>query len=87
MTHYVVLCDWAVNFDNGYQRECHVTGVAHSLEEAKEILAKASFDEKIYARQQNWDMQEDSDMCFYAKEKSDYDVEHVYFYIEEVSAK
>ena len=84
MKHYVVLCDWAARFDNGVAHECHVTGVAHSPEEAKEILANASVDEKEYAYEHNWEIQEDSDVCFCAGEKGNYDDEHAHFYIEEV---
>ena len=44
MKHYVVLCDSAV--DNMGYDETNVTAVAHTLEEAKQILAEQSVDEK-----------------------------------------
>lgn len=85
MKHYVVLCDLAVRFSNGISYETHVTGVAHTFEEAKEILATASTEEKEYAYEHNWDIQEDSDVCFCAGEQGNYDDEHAHFYIEEVN--
>ena len=83
MKHYVVLCDWAV--DNGVQEQgVNITGVAHTLNEAKNIFAKAVVDEKEYAREHNWKIYEDSDVCFDAGEDGYYNAEHVCFYIEEV---
>lgn len=86
MMHYVVLCDCAARFngDPVIARECHVIGVAHTLKEAKKILAKASVDEKEYAYEHNWEIQEDSDICFCAGEEGNYDDEHAHFYIQEV---
>ena len=82
MKHYVVLCDWAVDHlcDSGV----NITGVAHSLEEAKEIFAKAIVDEKKYAKENNWTIYEDTDMCFDAGEDGYYASEHTHFYIQEV---
>ena len=80
MKHYVVLCDWAVNDAEGV----NITGVAHSLEEAKEIFAKAVVDEKKYAEDNGWEIYEDLDVCFDAGEDGYYATEHAIFYIEEV---
>ena len=63
----------------------NITGVAHSLEEAKEIFAKAVVDEKAYAKEHNWHIYEDSDVCFDAGEEGFYNAEHTRFYIEEVA--
>jgi phosphoribosyl-dephospho-CoA transferase len=83
MKHYVVLCDWAV--DNGeIANGVDVTGVAHSLKEAKEIFAKAVVDEKKYAHDQGWEIYEDTDVCFNAGEEGYYAAEHVRFYIQGV---
>ena len=85
MKHYVVLCDWAMSHNDGeVNRECHVTGVAHTPEEAKEILVKAAVDERKYAYEHDWEIHEDSDMCFCAGEQGNYDNEHAHFYIQEV---
>ena len=82
MKHYVVLCDWAV--DHLGEQGVNITGVAHSLEEAKEIFANAVGDEKKYATENNWTIYEDSDVCFDAGEDGSYAVEHVHFYIQGV---
>ena len=82
MRHYVVLCDWAV--DRVCASGVDITGVAHSLEEAKEIFAKAVIDEKKYAEENNWKVYEDSDVDFDAGEDGHYAAEHAHFYIEEV---
>ena len=82
MKHYVVLCDWAV--DHLSEHGVNIAGVAHSLEEAKEIFAKAVVDEKKYAKENNWTVYVDSDTCFDAGEDGFYAAEHTLFYIEEV---
>ena len=83
MKHYVVLCDWAV--DNGCMEQgVNITGVAHTLEEAKAIFADAVVDEKQYAKENNWTVYEDTDVCFDAGEDGYYNAEHAHFYIEEV---
>lgn len=83
MKHYVVLCDWAItgNFtDSGV----NITGIAHSLDEAKEIFAKAVVDEKKYAEEHGWKIYEDSDVEFDAGEDGYYEAEHAHFSIQEV---
>ena len=82
MKHYVVLCDWAV--DHMSAHGISVTGVAHSLEEAKEIFAKGVIDEKKYSEAHGWTIYENSDMEFDAGEEGYYEAEHAHFYIEEV---
>lgn len=83
MTHYVILCDWAVT-QNCIDCGVNITGVAHSLDEAKEIFAKAIADEREYAKQNNWIVYKDSDVEFDAGEDGFYIQEHAHFYIEEV---
>ena len=82
MKHYVVLCDSAVD-GMGYD-ETHVTGVAHSIEEAKKILAENSKDDKEYAYEHGWAIYADTDAEFDAGEDGFYATEHTHFYIEEV---
>jgi hypothetical protein len=82
MKHYVILCDSAVD-QMGYD-ETHVTEVAHSLEEAKKILAERSADDKEYAREHDWIIYVDTDEEFDAGEDGNYAAEHTHFYIEEV---
>lgn len=82
MKHYVVLCDSAVD-GMGYD-ETHVTGVVHSLEEAKKILAEKSMEDKEYAREHGWTIYTDTDDEFDAGEDGFYAAEHTHFYIEEV---
>lgn len=85
MKHFVVMCDWAMLDGNGFASNgADVTGVAHSLEEAKEIFAKAVIDEKEYAEDNNWTIHEDSDVEFDAGEEGNYTEEHAHFYIQEV---
>ena len=80
MKHYVVLCDWATNDAEGVD----ITAVAHSLEEAKEIFAKAVVDERKYAEEHGWEIFDDTDRCFDAGEGGFYAVEHAHFYIQGV---
>ena len=47
MKHYVVVNDWA----NEYESGTTILGVAHSLEEAKEIFNQYVDDEKAYAEE------------------------------------
>lgn len=82
MKHYVVLCDSAVD-SMGYD-ETHVTGVAHTLEEAREIFARAVVGEKQYAYEHGWTIHVDTDEEFDAGEEGFYAAEHTHFYIEEV---
>lgn len=80
MKHYVILCDWAANDTEGVD----ITGVAHSLEEAKEIFAKAVVGEKKYAEENGWEIFTDIDVEFDAGEEGYYAAEHARFYIQEV---
>lgn len=82
MKHYVVIFDWAV--ENTCSNGIEICGVAHSLEEAKEIFAKASADEKAYAKEYGYTIYTDNNMEFDAGEDGSYAAEHAHFYIEEV---
>lgn len=85
MSHYVILCDWAI--DSMCDSGVSILGIAHSLEEAKEIFAKAVIDEKKYAKENGWEIFEDTDVCFDAGEEGFYATEHTHFYIQEVEYK
>lgn len=85
MKHYVILCDWAV--DNVGESGVSVTGIAHTLEEAKAIFAEASVDEKAYAIENGYTVYADTDTEFDAGEEGCYATEHVHFYIEEVEGE
>ena len=82
MKHYVILCDSAVD-TVGYD-ETHVCAVTHTLEEAKEILARAVADDKFYAEEHGWEIHADTDEEFDAGEEFNYATEHAHWYIEEV---
>lgn len=82
MKHYVVIYDWAV--DHISESGVEITAVVHSLEEAKEIFAKAVESEKIYAEANNWTIYTDSDVEFDAGEEGYYAAEHAHFYIQGV---
>lgn len=82
MKHYVVVFDWATN--NTCSNGIEICGVAHSLEEAKEIFARASKDERAYAKENGYIIYVDNDMEFAAGENGYYATEHAHFYIQEV---
>lgn len=46
MKHYVIVNDWA----NEYESGTTILGVVHSMEEAKEIFNQSLADEKQYAK-------------------------------------
>lgn len=80
--HYVILCDWAV--DHMSDRGVDVIGIAHSLDEAKGMFAKAVIDEKNHAVENDYEIYENSDVEFDAGEDGYYNAEHVRLYIQEV---
>lgn len=82
MSHYVILCDWAV--DHMCTSGVDITAVTHTLEEAKEIFAKKVVDEKKYAEDNGWEIFTDTDVEFDAGENGSYNAEHAHFYIQEV---
>lgn len=84
MEHYVVVCDWAAVHHGCSDNGLEFSGIAHSLDEAKEIFAKAVVGEKNYAKEHNWTIYEDSEVEFDAGEEGYYSAEHVHFYIQGV---
>jgi hypothetical protein len=82
MKHYVVLYDVAV--DGIGLDEAHAIGVAHTLEEARAILAMKSDDEKEYSKEHGWAIYADNVDEFDAGEDGFYASEHAHYYIEEI---
>ena len=81
MKHYVVIFDGATPCLGSV---IEISGIAHSLKKAKEILAKASEDEKEYAKENGFVIRADTDDEFDAGEDGNYEEEHAHFYIREV---
>ena len=82
MKHYVVLLDSAI--DRMEYDETHVVAVTHTLEEAKEILAREVIPDRQYAEEHGWEVFVDTEEEFDAGEDGIYAAEHTHFYIEEV---
>lgn len=78
MEHYVIIHEWA----NDYEYDVGVLGVAHSLEEAKEIFNNSVDDEKKYADEHGYEIFEDSDVIFDAGKYGEYIVFHTRMYIQ-----
>ena len=81
MKHYVVVLDWAGNDEE----DVLIIGVAHTLEEAKEIFAKQLIDEKKLADECGLHVETDTDTAFEAYESGYYAVTHSRLYIQEVN--
>ena len=81
MVHYIVIHDWA---REGSLIDCGVDiiGVAHSLEEAKNIFAEVVIDEKEVAMEGGYEIYEDNDTMFDAGENGYYAVNHTRLYIQ-----
>lgn len=82
MKHYVVIFDWAA--EKICSSGIEISGVTHSLEEAKAILASASADEREYAKEHGYTIYADTNVEFDAGEDGYYEAEHAHFYIVEV---
>ena len=88
MKHYVIIHDYAAESGKNHDdvsSGTEIVGIAHSHDKAKEKLAKASADERQYAKENGWVVQVDSDEAFAAGEANNYDREHTDFYIEEIA--
>jgi hypothetical protein len=83
MKHYVIIFEWSATL-NEVVSGIEISGIAHSLKEAKEIFAKVIVGEKQYAEENNWIIYEDSDVEFNVGEDGNYESEHAHFYIQEV---
>lgn len=80
MNHFVVVNDWANKFENGII----ILGVAHSLEEAKEIFNKQLVEEKEYAEEHGFEIYDDCETVFDAGEDGYYVNNHTHLYIQMV---
>lgn len=80
MKHYVVFLEWASEGDNG----SNILGVAHSLEEAKQIFNETVEEEKQLAEESGWEIYEDTDVEFDTGEDGYYCTNHSRLYIQEV---
>ena len=80
MKHYVVVNDWANEYENGTT----VLGVAHSLEEAKEIFNEFVEAEKMYAENHGFEIYDDCETVFDAGEDGYYITNHTNLYIQMV---
>lgn len=80
MKHYVIVNDWANEFENG----TNILGVVHSLEEAKEIFNEQLVEEREYAAEHNFEIYDDCETVFDAGEDGNYVSNHSYLYIQMV---
>ena len=80
MKHFVIVNDWANEYENGTT----ILGVAHSLEEAKEIFNQRLADEKQYAEEQGFTIYDDYETVFDAGEDGYYISNHTNLYIQMV---
>lgn len=78
MKHYVVVNDWANEYENGST----ILGVAHSLEEAKEIFNQNIGDERQYAEEHEFTIYDDCETVFDAGEDGYYISNHTNLYIQ-----
>ena len=81
MKHYVVILDWATN----YEENVEVLGVFHTPEEAEEIFKKQLSYERELAKEKDYMICEDFNGCFVAYEEGDYATEHARLFIQEVN--
>ena len=81
MKHFVVVNDWAYEYESGTT----ILGVTHSLEEAKVIFNASVADEREFAKAQNWEVYDDYETVFDAGEDGCYVANHTNLYIQLVS--
>lgn len=80
MKHYVVVLDWATEYECG----SNVIGVAHSLEDAKKIFEGVATEEREYAAEHDWVVYDDLPTVFEAGQDGYYISNHTNLYIQEV---
>ena len=78
MKHYVIVNDWA----NEYESGTNILGVVHSLEEAKKIFNESLADEKQYAKEHGFTIYDDCETAFDAGEEGYYVNNHTNLYIQ-----
>lgn len=80
MKHYVVVLDWAEND----AEDINIIGVAHSLDEAKEMFNARLVEERAFAEEHGYEIYEDVETLFDAGENGYYAASHTRLYIQEV---
>lgn len=80
MKHYVVVLDWSDKIDGAVQ----ILGVAHTFQEAKTIFAERVGEEKIIAKDNGYEIEEDNGAAFRAGIMGDWHHRHSELYIQEV---
>ena len=80
MKHFLIINEWASENESYFD----IIAIAHSLEEAKEIFATKLEDEKEYAKEQEYEVFEESDVIFDAGEPDYYLGRHTKLYIQMV---
>ena len=80
MKHFVIVNDWA----NEYESGTTILGVTHSLEEAKEIFNNNLADEKHYAEENDFTIYDNCETVFDAGEEGYYSKNHTNLYIQMV---
>jgi hypothetical protein len=78
MEHFVVVNDWAYEYESGTT----ILGVTHSLEEAKEIFNQSYTNEKRYAEEHGYEIYDDCETVFDAGEEGYYVNNHTNLYIQ-----
>ena len=81
MEHYVVILDWST------ESECDVDiiGVAHSMEEAKELFKQQLVTEKEITEREGWDTFEETEDFYEAYEYGSYNDGHSRLWIQGVN--
>lgn len=79
-SHYVVVLDWATEDDSAIS----IIGVAHTYEEAKEIFNKQLVEEKQYAEEFEYDINQEDESTFDAGRMGYWRIEHTTLYIQGV---
>lgn len=80
MKHYVIVHNWATDYENGTT----IIDVVHTMEEAKEIFNKNLVDEKRYANEEGFEIYDDCETAFDAGEDGYYSRNHTNLYIQMV---
>ena len=80
MEHYVVVNDWAYEYESGTT----ILGVTHSFEEAKVIFDASVADEREFSNAQKWEIYDDCETVFDAGEDGYYVANHTNLYIQRI---
>lgn len=80
MKHYVLVLDWATN----YEEDVNIIGVFHTLEDAERLYKETLSNERKLAEEKGYEVETDDNVCFTAYEEGNYMTEHTRLYIQEV---